>query len=196
MKKIIPKDAVLIPDIATKVFQGVIFDVYQWQQKMYDGTEATFERLRRPDTVTAITVVDDRILILEEDQPGRGCKTALPGGRVDGAEETMLQAIKREVREETGFTFANWKLLDVYQPQSKIEWFIGIYLGWGMLRQDKPHLDPGERIAVQELSFEDARRLVLTKTGYLGEVHKIFANAHRLEDLLALPEFQGQEVDR
>jgi len=33
MKKTIPADAVLVPDDAKRVFNGMIFDVYQWPQK-------------------------------------------------------------------------------------------------------------------------------------------------------------------
>ena len=49
----------IIPDEAEKVFNGVLFDVYQWQQEMYDGSYATFERLRRADTAAVICITDD-----------------------------------------------------------------------------------------------------------------------------------------
>jgi ADP-ribose pyrophosphatase len=71
MKQIIPDDASLIPDHAECVFKGVIFDVYQWQQELYDGTATTFERIRRPDTVEVIGVTDHKILIVNDEQPMR-----------------------------------------------------------------------------------------------------------------------------
>src|SRR5215467_9321922 len=43
MKKLVPEHAILIPEHAERVFQGKIFDVYQWPQKLYDGSTATFE---------------------------------------------------------------------------------------------------------------------------------------------------------
>lgn len=46
-----------IPSHAVKVFSGVIFDVYQWQQELFNGETATFEALRRPSTVVIIPVV-------------------------------------------------------------------------------------------------------------------------------------------
>lgn len=48
---------VKIPSHATKVFSGVIFDVYQWEQELFNGNIATFEALRRPSTVIIIPVV-------------------------------------------------------------------------------------------------------------------------------------------
>ncbi len=36
-----------------------------------------------------------------------------PGGRVDAEDESELEAAKRELREETGLVFKNWKLVEV-----------------------------------------------------------------------------------
>ncbi len=36
---------------AKRVFKGVRFDVYQWKQKRYDGTKATFELIKRADSI-------------------------------------------------------------------------------------------------------------------------------------------------
>ena len=56
-KRTLPDTAILIPDHATCVFHGALFDVYQWQQEMFDGTYETFEMLRRPDTIAVIAIV-------------------------------------------------------------------------------------------------------------------------------------------
>src|SRR5258708_6669738 len=121
MRNIIPKTARLLPPQAKRVFKGVIFDVYQWPQKMFNGSFETFEMLKRPDTIQVIAVKDDKIVVLEEEQPDRGPFFGLPGGRNDHEDESELEAAKREVREETGFTFKTWKLLDVKQPHAKID---------------------------------------------------------------------------
>ena len=52
----IPKDAKLVPADADKVFEGVIYDVYHWDQTLYDGSKAKFEMLKRPDTVVIIGI--------------------------------------------------------------------------------------------------------------------------------------------
>jgi hypothetical protein len=46
-----------IPSHAHKVFSGVIFDVYQWDQELFNGKIATFEAIQRPSTVIVIPVV-------------------------------------------------------------------------------------------------------------------------------------------
>lgn len=110
MKKTVPADAVLIPAKAVRIFEGVIYDVYQWQQELFDGSKATFEMLRRPDAITAICVVDGKILVINEEQPHRGKKVSFPGGRREPGEETS-RAAQREVLEETGYNFKNWRLV-------------------------------------------------------------------------------------
>jgi ADP-ribose pyrophosphatase len=194
VQKVVPADAILIPDSAERVFKGIIYDVYHWQQELYDGSKTTFEMLRRPDTVAAICVVDDKIVVLQDEQPHRGLRTTFPGGRTDGADQDTLTAIQREVHEETGYTFKNWRLVQVMQPHTKIEQFVYVYIAWDGEQADAPHTDAGERIVVELLSFDEVRKLVDGKVGYMGESQDLFESAGTLEALMALPEFQGKEV--
>jgi 8-oxo-dGTP pyrophosphatase MutT (NUDIX family) len=196
MKKVIPADAVLVPDTAACVFNGQIFDVYQWPQTLYDGSRATFEMLKRPDTVSVIGIVDGKLLVIDDEQPHVGNRSSFPGGRVDADDSGTLAAAQREVHEETGYLFDNWRLLRVWQPHGKLEWFIYLYLAWDGRRDGEPHLDAGERITVHLRNFAEVKELVITKSGYLGEALEIFEGLDCLEQLLALPEFTGQEVDR
>ncbi|SRR5581483_5763994 len=193
MKKLVPHDAILIPDNAERVFQGKIYDVYQWPQPLFDGSIATFEMLKRPDTVVAIGIVDDKIVVLEDEQPHRGARTSFPGGRVDVGEDT-LTAAKREMDEEAGYSFANWKLLDVQQPEVKIEWFVYVYIAWGVTMSGRPHWDAGEKISIQLEPYNIVRALAQTKDSYVGESRYLFDTAAVLHDLMQLPEYSGKEI--
>ena len=196
MQKIIPEDAVLIPDQAERAFEGMIFDVYQWPQKLFDGSEHRFEMLKRPDTVTAICVVEDKILVINDEQPHLGSRQSFPGGRVDADDASVLAAAQREVAEETGYSFQNWRLVKVWQPYRKMEWFIYVWLAWDVAGQQAPNLDAGEKITVQALTFDELKALVMKKVGYLGDSVSIFKSLNNVEELLALLEFSGQTVDR
>ena len=196
MRKAIPNDAVLIPDGAQCVFRGVIYDVYQWPETMFDGSSATFEMLKRPDTVTALCVVDDKIIVLSDEQPHRGERLTFPGGRVDPQDESPLAAAKREVREETGYSFAEWRLVHVGQPATKIEWFIHLYVATKPTRKAAPRTESGEKISAQFMTFAQAKDLCLQKVGYLGESEAIFRKTSSIDEMLALPEFVGLAVDR
>lgn len=196
MKKLIPEDSVLVPEQAERVFQGKIFGVYQWQQPLFDGSEYTFEMLKRTDTVTAICIVDGKILVIDDEQPHLGKRRSFPGGRVDSTDADMESAVKREILEETGLSFKNWRLVKVSQPYRKVEWFVYVFLAWDVDERHEPRLDAGEKISAVELDFAELKSQVMDDTGYLGESRDLFKNLNDLDGLMTLPEFSGREVDR
>ena len=152
-ERVLPKGARLIPSEADCVFGGEIYKLYQWPQKMPDGSVKTFEMLRRPDTVMVIALDEaGDVLVIDEKQPGGIVrKNHLPVGRVDSSDESVLAAAQRELREETGCTFpdSDWGLLDVVQMEKKIEWFTYLLLATGALHRAAQHLDAGEDITVK-----------------------------------------------
>lgn len=160
----------MIPKNAKLTFKGVIFEVYQWEQKLYDGTTATFERLKRPDTVVVFPVTDDKkIIVLEQVQPGR--KTYLGGvaGRVDG-DESVEQAAERELLEETGYKASEMVLLSKLIPTDKIDWTVYSYVAKSCRKVSNPTLDSGERIAIKLVSFEEFLSLALKDDFYDREI--------------------------
>ena len=196
MKKIIPEDAKLIPDEAECVFSGVIYDIYQWQQELFDGSFATFEMLRRPDTIRAICIDDGKIVILNAQQSGTQSKTSFPEGRVDPKDASIVAAAQREVKEETGMEFANWKLVEVTQPDHKMEWFIYTLITTGKTKQSKQQLDAGEKISVSMKTFDEVKELVENSTRSLFWSRNLFDAAISLDELRVLPNCKGVQVDR
>ena len=196
MQKIVPADAVLIPEQAECVFQGEIFAVYQWQQELFDGSHDTFEMLKRPDTTSVFCVVDGRLIVLVEEQPNSGKRRSFPGGRVDETDTDIIAAAQREVLEETGYSFKNWRLVKVRQPIKKMEWFVHYVLAWDVTGQQDVHHDPGEKITVELLEFDEVKRLAAQRVGFLHEASELFENIDSLEGLEDLPEFSGRVLDR
>ncbi|MGH7238280.1 MAG: hypothetical protein ACREGF_07130, partial [Candidatus Saccharimonadales bacterium] len=60
----------------------------------------------------------------------------------------------------------------------------------------EPHPDAGEKISCQNLTFDEVKQLSLDEAGRFGNAQEIFKLAHSIEELAALPEFSGREVDR
>jgi ADP-ribose pyrophosphatase len=144
-----------IPPEAKLVFKGIIFNVYQWEQKLYDGTTTTFEMLKRPDTVVMLALTpDNQVIMIDHEQPGKRSHADLPAGRVD-KENDHLEAAKRELREETGYTSQNWKLWGAFQPVAKIDWTIYYYLAYDCEKTHDQELDGGEKITPFTISIDE-----------------------------------------
>jgi len=158
-----------IPQQAERVFEGMIFDIYQWEQPMYDGTIRTFERLKRPDTVIIIPVTEDgKIIICNQEQPDRERFLSMIGGQIDDGEEP-LAAGKRELLEETGYQSDDWVLYDQIQPFTKMEWEIFTYIARGCKKVAEQNLDGGEKIELKFVDFDEFIELLATRK--LPDIH-------------------------
>lgn len=144
-----------LPKHAKKVFTGEIFDVYQWEQEMFDGSTAIFEKIKRADTVDVIPVTpDQKILLGYEGQPGLEPFYGIFGGRIEPDEDPLL-AVKRELLEETGYQSAKWKFWQAWQPFEKIEWAVFSFVAQGCQPMQSQNLDQGEKIELLEVTFEE-----------------------------------------
>ena len=76
-----PKSQAKIPEHAELVFDGIRAKVYQWNQEMYDGSVARFERIKFMDGAFVIPVLKNgKILLTKQEQPARKPFISLPGG--------------------------------------------------------------------------------------------------------------------
>src|SRR3989344_7350327 len=103
MKTERPKSKQPMPPDAKLVFKGKIFDVYQWEQTLFDGTKTTFEKLKRADTVVVIPVTaEGKIVLTMQEQPGKTPFLGCAGGRAEAGEDP-LAAAGRGLAVETGY---------------------------------------------------------------------------------------------
>lgn len=187
MRNFTPTSIKLIPKDATKVFGGIIFDVYQWQQKMFDGSTQVFERLKRPDTVQVIAIKEGKIVVLEQEQPDTGLFYSFPGGRHDEDGEDELQASKRELLEETGMKFSNWKLISAVQPLVKIDWIVYTFIATDFIDQTSQSLDSGEKITVTLKTLDEIKEL--SKDPKTRNLEKdLFERVRSIQEFMNLPD--------
>lgn len=157
-----PASKLALPKNAKCVFKGIIYDVYQWQQEQFDGSLATFEKLKRPDTVMILPITPEKkIMIIELEEPGRKPYLAATGGRVDPGEK-ILDAAKREMLEESGYIAEEFILWDAQQPFAKIEWAIYTFLAKNIHKIKEQELDNGEKIKLKFVSFDEFIDLVIS----------------------------------
>lgn len=183
-----------IPDNATKVFEGIMFEVYQWEQELFDGTKATFEALKRQASVTILAEVDGKILFNNEEQPGKPAFSALPGGRVE-KDDTPLSAAQRELLEETGYESDDWQEWFTADAgnMSKLEWNSHYFIARDCKKIKEPKLDAGEKVETVFLTFEELlekRRGMTNRSVALEEKFETAAideeEKQKLKDLLGI----------
>jgi 8-oxo-dGTP pyrophosphatase MutT (NUDIX family) len=184
MRKVLPKNAVTIPKEATRVFKGIVYDTYQWQQKLFDNSFTTFEMLKRPDTVKVLAVKDDHLVVIEQEQPNQRKFYDIPGGMHDQENETELEATQRELLEETGLIFKTWRLLTAIQPHRKIEQFVYIFLATDFVESVEPNTDAGEKIKVHLLPFDKAKELLSSADARFFP--EVLREVNSIEDLYKL----------
>ena len=145
-----------IPDNAKAVFEGVLHTVYQWEQKMFDGSVATFEAIKRRDAATVIATTEGKILLNDEEQPGRAPFVAMPGGMTEDG-STNLENAQRELKEETGYESSDWEewfTSDVLKSP-RIDFNNHFFIARQAHKTTAPHLDPGERIQTSLITFDE-----------------------------------------
>lgn len=140
---------------AKKVFQGKIFSVWQWEQKLYDSSFATFERIARADYAFAVGILEDgNIMILHDEQPDREAVLTPVGGKVD-AGETPEEALQREFLEETGHKIGEIRPWFAYKPSTKMEMTTHAFVARHLTRAQDPTPEPGERLQERHYSFDE-----------------------------------------
>lgn len=138
-----------------KVFQGEIFSVWQWEQKLYDGTTKTFEKISRTDAGSVIGVLPDkRILLIWDEQPHReGYLTPACGKMEEG--ETPKMTAAREFREETGYEAEKLIPFYTHSPYNKLEFTIHCFIGKNARKIHDQALEAGEKIEPRFFTFDE-----------------------------------------
>lgn len=141
-----------LPDNAKLVFKGVIFEVWQWEQEMYDGSTKTFEKTWRPPTIEVIASIGDRILIGHQEQPTHGTFISLFGGRPEN--DDIEAEARRELLEETGYVSDDWQLLLKKAKRGHTIHQTYVFIARDCRKEREQSLDAGEKISVEAVSFK------------------------------------------
>lgn len=152
-----------IPAHAERVFKGEIFEVYHWQQPLFDGSTATFEKIKRADTVGVIPITAaGKLIISRQAQPGTKPYLGTLGGRIDEGESPEAAA-KRELLEESGLVAETLTLWSAEQIMEKIDWAIYTFVAKGCRQVAEQTLDAGEDISLMEVTFDEFLNIVATE---------------------------------
>lgn len=147
------------PKNAKRVYKGYNFDIWTWPQKMFDGSTKTFERAVQMGGVSILAAVKNKIILLKQQQPGTPWYYGLPGGAIDNPKETPRQAATRELLEETGYKPGTMKLWNFVGNRGRLWHERYTFIAQNCEKVAKQSVDPGERIKVQLISFEQLLKI-------------------------------------
>ncbi len=178
----------MIPEHARRVFKGEILEVYTWDQELFDGSHSTFERIKKVDGVVIIATTDkNKILVVRNEQPTHKTFVGLIGGMVNHGERPV-DAAKRELLEEAGYSSDDWELLKIYHPESNMMVYSTYLLvARNCLKVGGQNLDPGEKIKVFKVTFGGFKKVLernAVKQGYIALELYYITKIKKLSDSL------------
>ncbi|OQY92654.1 MAG: DNA mismatch repair protein MutT [Sphingobacteriales bacterium UTBCD1] len=116
-----------------------------------------------PTWVTAVPVTEDGKIIMVRQYRhaiGEVCME-IPGGCVDDTDKTLHDAIARELKEETGYTFSSYEYLGkISSNPSTNNNLMHMFLARGGVKTAPQQLDHNEEIQVELHSIEEVKKML------------------------------------
>ena len=140
-----------------EIFDGVVLHVQRDTVKLPNGSEAVREVIRHIGAVCVIPVLENGDVVMERQfrYPLDRVILEIPAGKLDTADEDRFSAIRRELREETGYTADEWTVLGDFHPAPAYsDEYITMYMARKLRRGDR-HLDEDEFLDVCTVPLKD-----------------------------------------
>ncbi|MGN6295026.1 MAG: NUDIX hydrolase [Chitinophagaceae bacterium] len=126
-----------------------------------------------PTWVTAVALTEDGKVIMEHQYRhalGEVC-LEIPGGCVDDSDASLEDAIRRELLEETGYTFSSYEYLGkISANPSTNSNLMHMFLARGGTKVTEQHLDANEEIKISLHTIEEVKEM-LRKNEILQAMH-------------------------
>ena len=145
------------------IFDGVILHVKRDTVALSNGNTTVREVIRHIGAVCVIPVTENNEVIMERQYryPLDRVILEIPAGKLDAANEDRLSAIKRELREETGYTADEWlEIGDFHPAPAYSDEYITMYLARG-LHKGEQDLDADEFLDIYTIPLEELVREVM-----------------------------------
>ncbi len=146
-----------------EIFDGAILHVQKDEIELPNGKRAYRELIRHVGAVCVVPLTDEGEVIMERQYRYAVGETIfeIPAGKLDSKSEEPELAIRRELREETGYIAGKLIHLGVFYPacaysDEKIDMYLAMDL-----KQDERELDEDEFINVEKIKLEELARLVV-----------------------------------
>ena len=139
------------------IFDGVVLHVKRDTVTLSNGSSAVREVIRHIGAVCVIPVTENNEVIMERQfrYPLDRVILEIPAGKLDTPDEDRLSAIRRELREETGYAADEWTELGDFHPApAYCDEYITMYMARG-LHKGARRLDEDEFLDVYAIPLSD-----------------------------------------
>ncbi len=146
-----------------EIFKGHIVHLVRDNISLPNGAPATREVCLHNGAVCVVPVTDEGEIIMERQfrYPFDEVIWEIPAGKLDSPDEDVLEAAKRELREETGYSAEKFKFLgNLYPSPAILSEKIAMYLATGLSKGEQ-ELDEDEFLDVVKVPFSEVVDMIL-----------------------------------
>lgn len=146
-----------------EIFNGYIVHLVRDTVELPNGAKATREVALHNGAVCVVPVTDEGEIIMERQfrYPFDEVIWEIPAGKLDKGEFDHLEAAKRELREETGYTAEKYTFIgELYPSPAILSENIHMFIATG-LKKGEQELDEDEFLDVVKLPFAEVVQMIL-----------------------------------
>ena len=140
-----------------EIFDGKVVHLFKDMIELPNKRKATREVIRHIGAVAIVPLTEDGKVIIERQfrYPLDQVITEIPAGKLDSRTEDRLDAAKRELEEETGYTAEEWiDMGDYYPAAAYCDERITMYLAKGLHKGERK-LDEDEFLNIREVPLSE-----------------------------------------
>ena len=146
-----------------EIFEGAIVHLVRDTVVIPNGARATREVCLHHGAVCVVPLTEDGEVIMERQfrYPFGKVLWEIPAGKLDKDEYDHLEAAKRELREETGYTAEKFTCIgDFYPSPAILSENIRMYIAEG-LKKGEQDLDEDEFLDIVKVPLDEVVRMIL-----------------------------------
>jgi ADP-ribose pyrophosphatase len=142
------------------IFKGRIISLQLDTVELPNGKTATREIVKHPGAVAVIALHEDRMIVVEQfRKPLERSLVEIPAGKLD-AGEVPIEAARRELEEETGFSAASLRpVCSFYTSPGFADEIVHVFLA-EQLTPGELRPDEDEFLDIQSITLEEAKQFI------------------------------------
>lgn len=155
------------------IFKGKVISVQVDTVELPNGETSKREIVRHTGAVAVLAIHDDRMIVVEQfRQPLGRTQVEIPAGKLEPREDPA-DAIGRELKEETGYTAKDMKLLfSFYTSPGFADEIVHLYLADDLI-EGEAQLDEDEFLEMSKITLEEAYEQI--RAGQISDAKTIMA---------------------